>query len=102
MIDPIIEKLLLILAALAASQGFWSFFGSRLTKAGKTERAVKGLLHDLLLVQKHISAGQISPEAYRVVNELFESYIELGGNGNIARMMNAVKDLKIEVREHEE
>jgi hypothetical protein len=92
---------MLILTALAASQGFWTFFGSRLTKTGKIERAVKGLLHDRLsyLVQKHIQANHISPEDYRVINELFEAYRDVGGNGNIARMMEVVNDLKIEIRE---
>jgi hypothetical protein len=101
MIDPIVEKLMLILAALAASQGFWSFFSSRITKTGKIERAVKALLHDRLsyMVQKHIAAGHISPEDYAIVNELFEAYTDVGGNGHIARMMVAVRDLKLEVKE---
>jgi hypothetical protein len=100
-IDPIIQQLLLIITALAASQGFWTFFGARMTKTGKIERAVKGLLHDRLsyLAQKHISANHISPEDFRVINELFEAYRDVGGNGNISRMMEAVFQLKIEIKE---
>jgi hypothetical protein len=92
---------MLILTALAASQGFWTFFGSRITRTGKIERAVKGLLHDRLsyLVQKHISADHISPEDFRIINELFEAYKDVGGNGNIARMMEAVTKLKIEIKD---
>jgi hypothetical protein len=100
-IDPIVQQLMLILTALAASQGFWTFFGAKITRTGKIERAVKGLLHDRLsyLVQKHIAADHISPEDFRIINELFEAYRDVGGNGNIARMMEAVMDLKIEIRE---
>ena len=100
-IDPIIQQLVLILTALAASQGFWTFFGSRITRNGKIERAVKGLLHDRLthLVQKHIAADYITPEDFRVVNELFEAYSDVGGNGNIARLMSAVKNLRIEIKD---
>ena len=100
-IDPMLQQLMLIMTALIASQGFWNFFGSRLTRTSKIERAVKGLLHDRLsyLVQKHIAADHISPEDFRVVNELFEIYSDVGGNGNIARMMTAVKNLRIEIKE---
>ena len=103
-VDPIVQQLMLILTALVASQGFWTFFGSKITKAGKIERAVKGLLHDRLsyLVQKHIAANHITPEDYRVINELFEAYTGVGGNGNIARMMEAIRDLKLEVKDQSE
>lgn len=102
--DPILQQFLLILTALAASQGFWTFVGSRITKTGKVERAAKALLHDRLsyLVHKHISTNHITPEDYGIVNDLFESYRDLGGNGNIARMMEAVRALKIEIKEHAE
>jgi len=100
-LDPIIQQLMIVLAALVASQGFWTFFGSRITRTGKIERAVKGLLYDRLtyLVQRHIAANCITPEDFRVVNELFEAYSDVGGNGNIARLMEAVKNLKLEIKD---
>jgi len=99
--DPVAQQLILVLTALIASQGFWTFFGSRFTKSSKLERAVKGLLHDRIshLVNKHIAANFITPEDFRIINELYEAYKDVGGNGNIARLMDAVTKLRIEIKE---
>lgn len=99
--DQIIAQLLIMLTALIASQGFWNLIASRFTKTSKIERAIKALLHDRIswLSEKHIAAGKITSEDFRVINDLFEAYRDVGGNGTITRLMTAVQQLKIETKE---
>lgn len=98
--DEVVQQLLLILTALIASQGFWNMLTNKLSKTSKVERAVKALLHDKLsyLANKHLAEGSITAEDFRVVNDLYDAYRDIGGNGTVARLMEAVQKLEIKTK----
>jgi hypothetical protein len=99
--EQLLQQFFVIILTLIASQGFWNMMLSRFTRSGKIERAIKALLHDKIshLAMQHITAGSITAEEYRVIVELHEAYIDVGGNGTIARLMLEVQKLKIEMKE---
>ncbi len=104
-----IETILIIVSAIFASTGFWSFIISRFqrkdTKKDKEDerldlqsQMLKGLSHDRIcyLGEHYIARGFITKDEYENLHDyLFVPYTKLGGNGTAEKLMKEVDKLPI-------
>lgn len=95
------EIITAIIVSVIASSGFWTFlqYGitARKTQKSVDRRALLALLHDRLynLLSEYIHQGHISREDYENIIYLYEPYLDMGGNGTCARLIDEVKKLPI-------
>jgi len=104
-----VETILIVVSAIFASTGFWSFVISRFNRKDAKEdkkdnqmelqsKMLKGLAHDRIcyLAEEYIKRGQLTRDEFENLNDyLYRPYKELGGNGTAEKLMNDVKKLPI-------
>lgn len=81
-----------IIVAIFGSTGFWTWIMNR----GKTRRLLLGLAYSDIVrgCEKYIARGYITADEFDDLNRyLYEPYKELGGDGTVEKMMQAVKGL---------
>lgn len=97
-IDALVQTLVSVILALAASGGFWTFIAKkRDSKSAKTMMII-GLGHDRImsLGRKYLERGSITADEYENLYEyLYKPYEEMGGNGSAKMIMDKVKALPI-------
>ena len=103
------ETVIIIVTAIFASTGFWSFIISRFQRKDQKEdkkddqmklqsKMLKGLAHDRIcyLAEEYIKRGQLTRDEFENLHDyLYRPYKELGGNGTAEKLMNDVKKLPI-------
>lgn len=92
------EMALTVIAAVAASSGFWAWLQSRRDKKDAKTAMILGLGHDriIFLCEKYIERGWISSDEYENLNYyLFDPYIKMGGNGTAKRLMEIVRNMPV-------
>jgi hypothetical protein len=98
----ILELLVTMFAAVAASSGFWLFIEKRKSYRTLQMKLLIGLSHDRIvcLALKYIKRGHITQDEFdNLYMFLYKPYIELGGNGGAIRLMERVKKLEMYVHE---
>lgn len=90
-----LKTILIIIGAVLASSGFWSWVMSRKNKDTAERRLLKGLAHDriLYLGNKYLQRGNwITADEFENLNEyLYSPYRDCGGNGTAEKIISDVK-----------
>lgn len=95
---PILQTLIVALAAVGASSGFWIFMDRKRSNRGAMNRLLIGLAHDRIVYLSitYIERGFITQDEHENLYEfLFCPYKELGGNGSALRLMEQVNRLPL-------
>lgn len=85
--------------ALMASGGFWAWLQSRDKARKATTQLLLGLAHDriIFLGMKYIERGYITSDEYEdFMKYLWEPYSTFGGNGLAEKVVQEVKNLRIQ------
>lgn len=95
-------QILGIVAAIFASSGFWQYIIFRSQQKSRLKSAEARLLMGIAyskicdLSATYISRGSISRDEYADLKKyLYDPYVEMGGNGTIARLMREIDNLPI-------
>lgn len=94
----IIEIIVAVVTAVAASSGFWAFIQSRADKNDNTRKLLIGIAHDRImwLGQQYINRGTITADEYEnLMTYLYEPYAACGGNGSAKHVVDKVDQLEI-------
>lgn len=99
MLSLLLDVFVPIAIAFIASSGFWIFLEKKVRspRLYQTE-LLMGLAHDriMYLGGKYIKRGYISQDEYENLHKyLYLPYKQLGGNGTIERIMDAIDELPI-------
>ena len=90
-----------IIVAVFASQGFWSWLGTRNNKKSAKTKLIMGLGYAEICrrAEAYMARGAITKEEYHDFEKyLYKPYKEMGGDGTADRLMEEVKKIPI-VRE---
>lgn len=96
--NPWIQALLTIVAAVIASSGFWAYLEKKNRNKDARSRMLIGLAHDriIFLGMSYIERGWVTQDEYENLYEyLYKPYEEMGGNGSAKRIMTEVNKLPI-------
>lgn len=96
--NPWIQALLTIVAAVIASSGFWAYLEKKNRNKDARSRMLIGLAHDriIFLGMSYIDRGWVTQDEYENLCEyLYKPYEEMGGNGSAKRIMTEVNKLPI-------
>lgn len=96
--NPWIQALLTIIAAVIASSGFWAYLEKKNRNKDARSRMLIGLAHDriIFLGMSYIDRGWVTQDEYENLCEyLYKPYEEMGGNGSAKRIMTEVNKLPI-------
>lgn len=92
------QVILVAVASVVASSGFWAFVMRKTDNKSATTRLLMGLAYDRLMVkgEQYIDRGWVSRDEFEDYRKYFyEPYKALGGNGVAERIMNGVSELQI-------
>ena len=94
------QVILTILTSLLASSGLWAFLGRKLERNNAEQELIIGIGHIELVFfgMQYIERGWITRDEYETIQDLYEPYVKLGGNGSGTRIMREVE--KLPIREH--
>lgn len=96
--DPLLQSLLTIVGAVAASSGFWAWLQKRRDKKDAKTELLIGMAHDriMYLCMSYIKRKWITQDEYENLRMyLYEPYEKNGGNGSAKRLMMEVDKLPI-------
>lgn len=97
--DPhLLDIIIAVITATAASSGFWAFVQSRADKNDNTRKLLIGIAHDRImwLGQQYLEKGSITTDEYEnLITYLYEPYEACGGNGSAKHVVNKVGQLEI-------
>lgn len=96
--SSILQTIITVLGAVAASSGFWAFMQKRAEKKDSRTSLLIGLAHDriIFLGLKYIERGWITEDEYENLHDyLYKPYADCGGNGSAKRVMLEVNKLPI-------
>lgn len=91
--SPTESMLLTILLSIIGSSGVWSVIQymvqKRDTKESAETKAIKSLLHNSLYkrCREAIAKGYITPDEYTNIQEMYDPYKLLNGNGTIKKLV---------------
>ena len=96
--EPWVQTILAVFAAVMASSGFWAYLLARRDKKSAKTKMLLGLGHDriIYLCSKYIERGYITKDEYEDLNDyLYKPYSLMGGNGTAERLMREVSTLPV-------
>ena len=96
------ELIIGIIAAVFASQGFWSWLQYRNRKKSSEAQLMMGIGYTKIIdiCEKHIENGCIDAgELKELTDYLYTPYKAMGGNGTVDALMEQVKKLPIHPKE---
>lgn len=100
--NPLFVAGLAVVTSLLASSGFWAFIQRKDGQKNARSKLLLGLTTEILIYlgETYLDRGWISKEEYdTLMKTLYEPYVELGGNGLAAKIMDEVKTLPIRSKE---
>lgn len=91
------QIILTIVTALLASSGLWAFLEKKLERNNSERELLVGIGHIELVFfgMQYLERGWITRDEYETMQDLFEPYIKLGGNGSGAKIMKELENLPI-------
>ena len=91
------QIILTIVTALLASSGLWAFLGKRLERNNSERELLVGIGHIELVFfgMQYIERGWITRDEYETMQDLYEPYVKLGGNGSGTKIMKELEKLPI-------
>lgn len=91
------QIILTIVTALLASSGLWAFLGKKLDRNNSERELLVGIGHIELAFfgMQYIERGWISRDEYETMQDLYEPYVKLGGNGSGTKIMKELEKLPI-------
>lgn len=91
------QLILTILTSILASSGLWAFLGTRLERNNAERELIVGIGHIELVFfgMQYIERGWITREEYETMQDLYNPYIKLGGNGSGKKIMAEIEKLPI-------
>ena len=93
-----LEHILMALAGILASSGFWMYIIKKDTMKSASNKMLLGLGHDRIvyLGTKYLERGSITQDEYEnLYDYLYLPYLEMGGNGGAKKIMDDVAKLQI-------
>lgn len=94
----ILQIATMLIAAFAASSGFWMFIQKRNDTSKQNNKLLMGLAHWKIVNvgMEYINRGWITHDEYQNLRTyLYDPYIEMGGNGLAKRIMDGIDELPI-------
>lgn len=94
----IIDLLLTMFTAIAASSGFWLYIDKTRSKRDATNRLMIGLAHNeiIIMAKRYIKRKSITLDEHENLCQfLYKPYKDLGGNGSADRLIEEVNKLPI-------
>jgi hypothetical protein len=94
-------KFITLIVAVFGCTGFWQFLmwfiQHLLSKKSVQHKALLAILQDRIywLCSKYIDRGSITKEELRVLLQMYEPYIDMGGNGVAKSLKEEVDNLPI-------
>lgn len=98
---PWLEIFGMIVVAAIGSSGLWSYVLKRQERKSANHKVLTALAHDRIVEKCNIYLHRtyITPDEFENLRDyLYESYVEMGGNGTAKRLMEEVE--KLPVRDH--
>ena len=91
------QIILTIVTALLASSGLWAFLGKKLDRNNSERELLVGIGHIELVFfgMQYIERGWITRDEYETMQDLYEPYVKLGGNGSGTKIMKELEKLPI-------
>ena len=91
------QIILTIVTALLASSGLWAFLGKKLERNNSERELLVGIGHIELVFfgMQYIERGWITRDEYDTMQDLYEPYVKLGGNGSGTKIMKELEKLPI-------
>jgi len=91
------QVILTIITALLTSSGLWAFLGSRLERNSAERELVVGIAHIELVFfgMQFLERGWITRDEYETLQDLYNPYVKLGGNGSGKKIMKEIENLPI-------
>lgn len=91
------QIILTIITAFLASSGFWAFLGNRMERNSAERELIVGIGHIELVFfgMQFIERGWITRDEYDTMQDLYEPYVKLGGNGSGTKIMKEIEKLPI-------
>lgn len=91
------QIILTIVTALLASSGLWAFLGKKLERNNSERELLIGIGHIELVFfgMQYIERGWITRDEYDTMQDLYEPYVKLGGNGSGTKIMKELEKLPI-------
>ena len=91
------QIILTIVTALLASSGLWAFLGKKLDRNNSERELLVGIGHIELVFfgMQYIERGWITRDEYETMQDLYEPYVNLGGNGSGTKIMKELEKLPI-------
>lgn len=91
------QIILTIVTALLASSGLWAFLGKKLERNNSERELLVGIGHIELVFfgMQYIERGWITRDEYETMQDLYEPYVKLGGNGSGTKIMKELEKLPI-------
>ena len=91
------QIILTIITALLASSGLWAFLGKKLERNNSERELLVGIGHIELVFfgMQYIERGWITRDEYETMQDLYEPYVKLGGNGSGTKIMKELEKLPI-------
>lgn len=91
------QIILTIVTALLASSGLWAFLGQKLDRNNSERELLVGIGHIELVFfgMQYIERGWITRDEYETMQDLYEPYVKLGGNGSGTKIMKELEKLPI-------
>lgn len=92
-----LQIVLTIFTSVLASSGLWAFLGSRWDRHSAEKEMLVGIGHIELVFfgMQYIERGWITEDEYNTLEELYEPYKKLGGNGSGTKIMQEINKLPI-------
>lgn len=91
------QIILTIITALLASSGLWAFLGKKLERNNSERELLVGIGHIEIVFfgMQYLERGWITRDEYETMQDLYEPYIKLGGNGSGSKIMKELEKLPI-------
>lgn len=91
------QVILTIITALLTSSGLWAFLGSRLEKNSAERELIVEIAHIELVFfgMQFLERGWITRDEYEIMQDLYNPYVKLGGNGSGKKIMKEIENLPI-------
>ena len=91
------QIILTIVTALLASTGLWTFLGKKLERNNSERELLVGIGHIELVFfgMQYIERGWITRDEYETMQDLYDPYVKLGGNGSGTKIMKELEKLPI-------
>ena len=95
------QIILTIVTAILASSGLWAFLGKKLDRNNSERELLVGIGHIELVFfgMQYIERGWITRDEYETMQDLYEPYVKLGGNGSGTKIMKELEIEKLPIRE---